>query len=97
MTLHLNEFTFAQGIETKEDMALYLSAFLEEGGIDGLLVGLRYLVKEKGITDTAQLSGLNRQHLHRILGKQTKPKFETVDKLLHALGFKMAVEVVEVA
>lgn len=93
MALQLNEFEFAKGIETKEDMALYLSAFLEEGGINGLLEGLRRLVQQKGMTETAQLSGLNRQHLYRVLNGKTKPKFETLNKLLHALGFKMAVEV----
>ncbi|MBE0494256.1 MAG: putative addiction module antidote protein [Thiomicrospira sp.] len=93
MTLQLNEFKFAQDVDTKEDMAMYLSAFLEEGGINGLLDGLRLLVQQKGMTETAQLSGLNRQHLYRVLNGETKPKFETLDKLLHALGFKMAVEV----
>lgn len=93
MGLELNEFNFAQGIETKEDMAMYLSAFLEEGGINGLLEGLRLLVQQNGMTETAQLSGLNRQHLYRVLNGETKPKFETLDKLLHALGFKMSVEV----
>ena len=93
MALETKQFQFAQGVESKEDMALYLSAFLEDGGIDGLLDGLRHLVKEKGITETAELSGLNRQHLYRVLNGETKPKFETLDKILHALGFKIAVEV----
>ncbi|WP_019894175.1 addiction module antidote protein [Hydrogenovibrio halophilus] len=93
MALQLNEFQFAQNVETQEDMALYLSAFLEEGGIDGLLDGLRHLVREKGMSETAQLSGLNRQHLYRVLNGETQPKFETLDKLLHALGFKIAVQV----
>lgn len=93
MALELQEFEFAQGVETKQDMALYLSTYLEEGGVNGLLDGLRHLAKEKGITETAELSGLNRQHLYRVLNGETKPKFETLDKLLHTLGFKIAVEV----
>jgi probable addiction module antidote protein len=93
MGLELNKFNFSQGIETKEDMAMYLSAFLEEGGINGLLEGLRLLVQQNGMTETAQLSGLNRQHLYSVLNGETKPKFETLDKLLHALGFKISVEV----
>lgn len=57
------EETNPRRAKTKEDMALYLSIYLEEGGINGLLDGLNHLAKDKGITETAKLSGLNRQHL----------------------------------
>ncbi|MDY0137495.1 MAG: putative addiction module antidote protein [Thiomicrospira sp.] len=93
MALELKEFEFAQNIETKEDAALYLSAFLEDGGTQSLLDGLRHLIQAKGMSETARLSGINRQHLYRLLNGETQPKFETLYKLLHALGFKLSVNV----
>ena len=92
MTMILKTFEFAKDVETKEDMALYLSTFLEEGGTEALLEGLNHLIKSKGMTETSRLSGLNRQNLYRLLNGETQPKFETLNKLLHALGFKLSIE-----
>ena len=61
MTLDTTPFEFAADIETKEDMALYLSIFLEENGIEGLTQALQFLAKEKGIVyvfDSAPGKGL---------------------------------------
>ncbi|MGD7037450.1 addiction module antidote protein [Methylotuvimicrobium buryatense] len=92
MTTETKPFNFASGIESKEDMALYLSAFLEENGIEGLTQALGHLAKAKGMSETAMAAGLNRQSLYRTLASEGKPKFETIDKVIHALGFKLTIQ-----
>ncbi len=92
MSNGIQEFVFAQGVETAEDMALYLSIFLEENDFEGLITGLRHIVKAKGISETARLSGLNRQHLYRIIEGSSQPKLETIAKLFHALGLSLSVK-----
>ena len=92
MTLKTKPFEFASNVESKEDMALYLSIFLEENGVDGLTQALQYLAKAKGMSQIAKEAGLNRQSLYRTLTADGKPKFETIDKIIHALGFKLTIE-----
>jgi len=50
MTVKTKLFEFAADIERKEDVALYLSIYLEENGIDGLTQALQHLAKAKGIS-----------------------------------------------
>lgn len=92
MTLKTKPFKFASDVESKEDVALYLSIFLEENGVDGLTQALQYLAKAKGMSQIAKETGLNRQSLYRTLTAEGKPKFETIDKIVHALGFKLTIE-----
>ena len=92
MTLKTKPFEFASNVESKEDMALYLSIFLEENGVDGLTQALQYLAKAKGTSQIAKEAGLNRQSLYRTLTADGKPKFETINKIIHALGFKLTIE-----
>jgi probable addiction module antidote protein len=92
MTLKTKPFEFARNVESREDVALYLSVFLEENGVDGLTQALQHLVKAKGMSNIAKETGLNRQSLYRTLTAEGKPKFETIDKIIHALGFKLTIE-----
>ncbi|MCF6205135.1 MAG: putative addiction module antidote protein [Methylococcaceae bacterium] len=92
MTLKTKPFEFASNVESKEDIAMYLSIFLEENGVDGLTQALQYLAKAKGMNQIANETGLNRQSLYRTLTAEGKPKFETIDKIVHALGFKLTIE-----
>jgi probable addiction module antidote protein len=92
MTIKTKPFEFASNVESKEDVALYLSIFLEENGVDGLTQALQYLAKAKGMSHIAKETGLNRQSLYRTLTAEGKPKFETIDKIIHALGFKLTIE-----
>lgn len=92
MSLETKPFQFAQGIDNLEDAKLYLSIFMEENGIQGLIDGLKHLAKNKGMTALATEAGVNRQSLYRSLSKDGNPKIETIDKIVRALGFKLTVE-----
>jgi len=85
-------FVFASDVESKEDVALYLSVFLEENGVAGLTQALQYLAKSEGMTHLANKAGVNSQSLYRTLSAEGKPKFETIDKIVHALGFKLTIQ-----
>ncbi len=92
MTLKTEPFEFASNVQSKDDIAMYLSIFLEENGVDGLTQALQYFAKAKGMSQIANETGLNRQSLYRTLTAEGKPKFETIDKIVHALGFKLTIE-----
>jgi probable addiction module antidote protein len=59
------------------------------------LLALRDVAEARlgGIGGLAQQSGLNRETLYRTLSEQGNPELTSLDKLLHAVGLRLAVEV----
>ena len=92
MTIKTTPYEFAHHVETDEDMMEYLTIILEENGVAGLTEALSYLAKKKGMTQTAKEAGLNRQSLYRTLSDKGNPNFDTVDKIIRALGFKLTIQ-----
>jgi probable addiction module antidote protein len=92
MSLETKPFEFAKDVDSGDDIALYLSIFLEENGVQGLIEGLKHLAKAKGMSTIANDAGVNRQSLYRSLAKNGNPKIETIDKIVRALGFKLTIE-----
>ncbi len=56
------------------------------------LVELRVLLrKEKGLAAAARHAGLNRESLYRALGAGGNPTFDTLERLLALLGYRLSV------
>ncbi|MCA9998246.1 MAG: putative addiction module antidote protein [Anaerolineales bacterium] len=91
MTLETKPYEFAQHVETEEDIKAYLSAFLEEDGPQGFIDALGHLVRKKGMTEIARIAVVSRQNLYRTLTSEGSPNFITVNKVVEALGCKLAV------
>ncbi|MBT8061888.1 MAG: putative addiction module antidote protein [Gammaproteobacteria bacterium] len=89
---HLKE-VFADPAEA----ASYLNASMEEGDKELFLLALRNVAEARlgGMSKLAEATGLNRESLYRMLSGKGNPELKSLDKLLHALGLKIAVEVDE--
>ena len=89
---HLKE-AFADPIEA----AGYLNVALEDGNKELFLLALRNVAEARlgGMSKLAEATGLNRESLYRMLSGKGNPELKSLDKLLHALGLKIAVEVDE--
>jgi probable addiction module antidote protein len=87
--------TLLQRLRDPEEAAAYLDAALEEGDKDVFLLALRDVAEARlgGIGELAQQAGLNRESLYRTLSEQGNPELASLDKLLHALGLRLSVEV----
>jgi probable addiction module antidote protein len=70
----------AEHLETKEDMAAYLEAALEDG--DPSLIAA-------ALGDIARETGLGRESLYKALSPEGNPEFATVLKVVKALGLKL--------
>ena len=46
-----------------------------------------------GMTQISRRTGLNRENLYRVLSEQGNPELKSLEKLLKALGLRLAVEV----
>ena len=70
----------------------YLNAALEEEDPELFLLALRNVAEAQGgIAKLAEKTKLNRESLYKMLSERGNPEFRSLDALLHALGFRLAV------
>ncbi|HCS39201.1 MAG TPA: putative addiction module antidote protein [Anaerolineaceae bacterium] len=80
-------------LETTEDMVAYLETALEDGDPALISAVLGDLARAKGMTEIAEKTGLGRTSLYKALSPEGHPEFETVLRVINALGLKLkAVE-----
>ena len=83
------DFDISNYLDSKEIIAEYLSQVLQDGDMDELLNAIGYIAKAKGMTEISKNTGLGRESLYKTFAKGSKPKFETVLKVLNSLGIKL--------
>jgi len=90
--LALHAFDAARYLADEEAIAEYMTAVLETGDADLLLLALGDVARAKGMAQVAKDSGLGRESLYKALTPGAKPRFDTVMKVARALGVKFTVE-----
>jgi len=83
-----------------EEARAYLDVAIEEyeedGDLEAFLLALRNVADAQGgLGELAKRTGLNREHLYRALSEEGNPQLGTVDKILHGLGFRLSVELID--
>lgn len=81
----------AEHLETKEDIAAYLEAALEDGDPALVVAALGDIARCRGMTNIARETGLGRESLYKALSTEGNPEFATVLKVLKALGLRLQV------
>lgn len=72
----------------------YLNAALEENDPELFLRALRNVAEAQGgVASLAEKTKLNRESLYRMLSERGNPEFRSLEALLHALGFRLAVAI----
>ncbi|MEI7739450.1 MAG: addiction module antidote protein [Betaproteobacteria bacterium] len=90
-TQKLKTFDITRYLESEEAMAEYLSQVLEDGDNNELIRALGHIAKAKGMAIVAKESGLGRESLYKALSEGSQPRFETITKVINALGLKISV------
>jgi len=85
----LTDFDIADYLDSKEAIAEYLSQVLADGDTDELLSALGHISRAKGMTEIAKKTGLGRESLYKTFQAGTKPKFETIVRVLDAFGVRL--------
>ena len=91
MALTTKPWDAAETLATKEDIAAYLDAVLEDGDPDLLKAALGDVARAKGMSEIAEAAGLGRTNLYKALSPEGNPEFATVLKVLKALGLKLRI------
>ena len=89
--IELTTFDIAEYLDNKEVVAEYLSQILADGDTDELLEALGNIAKARGISQIANETGLGRESLYKTFHKGTKPKFDTIIKILQSFGVKIQI------
>ena len=84
-------YDIAEHLRTPEEMAAYLEACLEEadGNAAYIAKALGDIARAKGMAQVARDSGLSRESLYKALSGERSPDFDTILKVVEALGLKL--------
>ena len=86
MNLKTSKFDVSEYLEDDEMIAAYLSAVVEENDPALLLAAIGDIAKARGMSKIASKAGLGRESLYKALNSDSKPRFDTVLRVLKALG-----------
>jgi probable addiction module antidote protein len=89
-------FDAADYLDDEETIAEYLTAALEDPNPDIFLVAVRDVARSRGMAQLARDTGLGRESLYKALSPGAKPRYDTMLKVLHALGVKLHVDPAQV-
>lgn len=86
-------FDVAEHLRTPEEVAAYLETCFEEAQGDTAFItkALGDVAQAKGMTEVARNAGLSRESLYKALSGKRNPEFNTVMKVLQALGLTLTV------
>jgi probable addiction module antidote protein len=89
-------YDVSEHLRTPEEMAAYLEACLEEAHGDATFIAkaLGDIARAKGMSQVARDAGLSRESLYKALSGKRSPSFDTILKVIGALGLKLHAEVV---
>jgi probable addiction module antidote protein len=87
----LPDFDVVDYLKTDADIAEYLTVVLEDGDPALFVAAIGDIARAKGMSDIAKKSGVTRESLYRALKIEARPRFETVARVIHALGMKLSV------
>lgn len=89
MAIKTVPFDAAEYLTDEESIAAFLNASAEMGDPAVLLNALGTVARARSMTKLAEDSGLGRESLYKALKPGAQPRYETVMKVVEALGVKM--------
>src|SRR5450830_1909779 len=87
-------YDVAEHLRTPKEMAAYLEACLEEANGNAAFIAkaLGDIARGKGMAQVARDAGLSRESLYKALSGERSPGFDTILKVIDALGLKLHAE-----
>ncbi len=88
----LSEFDAAEYLDNPEAIAAYLSDALESNDQAQITQALGTVAKAVGMSSIAKQAKLGRESLYKALGSSGNPSFDTVLRVLNALGVRLVAK-----
>ncbi len=91
MEVTTRKWDASEHLDSPEIIQEYLKAAFEEGDSEMLIVAIGNVAKARGMSEIARKTNLSRQNLYKALSPGGSPKFDTVKKVVEAIGCKLAI------
>ena len=81
----------AEYLDNEEIVAEYLNMVSESDNPTLFLRAIGHIARSKGMSQIAEKTGLGRESLYKALDEKAHPRFETIFKVLSAMGIQMTL------
>jgi probable addiction module antidote protein len=85
----LSRFDAAEYLDSPAARAEYLSAALETGDMKFILDAINVIARAEGMTRVAEAASVGRTSLYKTLQPGGNPEFETILRVLDAIGVRL--------
>jgi probable addiction module antidote protein len=89
--METSRFNISDYLDSNEMITEYLNAVLAEGDDSDVIAAIGDIAKSIGMTKIAQETGLSRPSLYKALSEGSKPQFDTIMKVLRAIGGQIQI------
>jgi probable addiction module antidote protein len=90
-------FDVAEHLDNPKIIAAYLTEAFESDDPAFISLAIGTVARAKGMKQIAKDADLSRESLYKSLNGQSKPEFDTVRKVLAALGVKLVAKPIHVS
>ena len=89
-----SRYDVAEHLRSPDEMAAYLEACTRRSGRQRAFIAkaLGDIARAKGMAQVARDAGLSRESLYKALSGERSPGFDTILKVINALGLKLHAE-----
>lgn len=87
----ISTFDIAEHLETDTDIQDFLRETAQTGSPSDFIHALNIAARAKGMTEVAKQAGVTRASLYKSLAEDGNPRFETIAKIVEALGCKLVI------
>jgi probable addiction module antidote protein len=87
----LSRFDPVEMIDDAEAVAVFLADAFDTGDADYIQHMLGLIARSRGMAEVAEKAGLGRESLYKALKDGASPRFDTILRVVHALGLKLAL------
>lgn len=89
--MELKTFELSDFLDNDDVRKEYLNQVLADGDLEELKRALLYISKSYGVEKIAKKANLNRESFYKIFRPNSKPRFETISKILRAFDMNLSV------
>lgn len=85
----LPDFDAAEYLDSDQAISEYLSIVMAENDPALLAAALGDVARARGMAQVAEASGITREALYKALRPDAQPRFDTIQRVMTALGVKL--------
>jgi probable addiction module antidote protein len=91
MSVKTYPFDVADYLKTDEDIRGFLQEIIRTGDTRDFISALNTAARAKGMTKVAKKMGVSRTSLYKSLAEDSNPGYETINKVVKALGCELEI------